>query len=49
MTNDPTEAAAFGVEWAARLTDGRIVYVTPLTIGRGRIVIGDDWAIHNGW
>lgn len=31
------------------LPDGRLVAVAELTYSRGRIVIGDDYNVANGW
>ena len=31
------------------LPDGRIAYVCPLTFGRARINIGDEWTVHDGY
>lgn len=31
------------------LEDGRIAYVTPLTFGRARINIGDEWFVEDGY
>lgn len=32
-----------------QLEDGRLVYVTQMTFGKARLVIGDQTNVHNGW
>ena len=31
------------------LPDGRIAYVTPLTFGRARINVGDQWSVFDAY
>jgi hypothetical protein len=31
------------------LSDGRIIAVTPLTFGRARLIIGNEYLVDNGW
>ncbi len=31
------------------LEDGRLLAVAPLTFGRGRLVIGDEYFVFEGW
>lgn len=38
-----------GYEYEKYLPDGRLVAVAELTFYRGRIVIGDDYNVDNGW
>jgi hypothetical protein len=31
------------------LPDGSVAYVTPLTYGRARINVGDEYSVHSGY
>ena len=36
-------------EWTRMLADGRMTFITPLTYGRARITIGNEYVLDNGW
>lgn len=40
---------SYGYQYERILADGRVVGVHPLTYGRGRVIIGDRYGIHQGY
>lgn len=39
----------FGYMHEKHLPNGKLVAVTELTFSRGRIIIGDNYGVDNGW